>query len=166
VKFLTFSLLGTYTPLPLSCYTTLYSYLFLFLLLLFPILCSCSLFSKGLFCICVESRNLTCSLFSCSLRSSLHTPSAVLRILLCPLLYFVLLLWSLRLRRSALLVLFGGCEGRPSCLSPRTSCLGIPSAPLRQGVRRGSRVIPSRDTVSLTTLRRHSRIPSATCSSS
>jgi len=33
------------------------------------------------------------------------------------------------LRRSAPLVLFGGCEGRPSCLSPRTSCLGAPSAP-------------------------------------
>ena len=54
-------------------------------------------------------------------------------------LYFVLLLWSLR--RSAPLVLFGGCEGRPSCLSPRTSCLGAPSAPPD----RGSPWEPSRD---------------------
>ena len=59
--------------------------------------------------------------------------------LLCSLLYFVLLLWSLR--RSAPLVLFGGCEGRPSCLSPRTSCLGAPSAPPD----RGSPWEPSRD---------------------
>ena len=48
-------------------------------------------------------------------------------------------LWSLR--RSAPLVLFGGCEGRPSCLSPRTSCLGAPSAPPD----RGSPWEPSRD---------------------
>ena len=47
--------------------------------------------------------------------------------LLCSLLYFVLLLWSLR--RSAPLVLFGGFEGRPSFPPPRTSCLGSPSPP-------------------------------------
>ena len=39
------------------------------------------------------------------------------------------------------MVLFGGCEGRPSCLSPRTSCLGAPSAPPD----RGSPWEPSRD---------------------
>ena len=39
------------------------------------------------------------------------------------------------------MVLFGGCEGRPSCLSPRTSCLGAPSAPPG----RGSPWEPSRD---------------------
>ena len=36
---------------------------------------------------------------------------------------------------------FFGCEGRPSCLSPRTSCLGAPSAPPD----RGSPWEPSRD---------------------
>ena len=35
-------------------------------------------------------------------------------------------LWALC--RSAPLVLFGGCEGRPSCLSLRPSCLDAPSA--------------------------------------